>query len=324
MKKYFILQLLFIFCLSAKAQISYNYDASGNRIKRTSGVVTCPTLSWVNASVCNSGGTTKYHAEVSGLTAGQTAEFSMDGGAWTPANIGSNGIDYYKPGTSSTPVSFQARPQGTSCTPISGALSGPGSTCGTPICGTLNWINAAVCTTAGVTKFHAEVSGLVTGQVAEFSMDGGAWTTANYGTNGIDYYKSGAGSTPVSFEARIKSTSCSSIYGSLAGPGGTCSGARMAVTEMGVAESKENFKLKAYPNPVEHILSVEFAASNDQQVELNLLNVSGKKLLTKSIKAIKGANKIQLDLGAYPSGVYFVTLYLNQKRENIRVVKSGE
>jgi Leucine-rich repeat (LRR) protein len=73
---------------------------------------------------------------------------------------------------------------------------------------------------------------------------------------------------------------------------------------------KINFSV--YPNPATTMVAIAFNATGNSTIQLT--DVSGKILHTKTVTAIKGKNLMQLDVSKYGAGVYFVTIS-NEKNE---------
>jgi Bacterial Ig domain/Secretion system C-terminal sorting domain len=63
------------------------------------------------------------------------------------------------------------------------------------------------------------------------------------------------------------------------------------------------------PNPFMDKVDVNISLYKNSQVQISLLDVSGKKVYQKEVRAVKGANKITLtDLGQLPKGTYILKL----------------
>lgn len=80
----------------------------------------------------------------------------------------------------------------------------------------------------------------------------------------------------------------------------------------GVNEVKEKVNLNLFPNPTENTTLLEIFASNHQQVNISLVDITGKLLLNKAVE-VDGVKRIPIDLSDLTAGIYV----LNIKSENI-------
>ena len=84
----------------------------------------------------------------------------------------------------------------------------------------------------------------------------------------------------------------------------------------------KNLEMNIYPNPVTHAVNVEFTLKTNSQVNLQLYDELGK--LVKRVKKDNytiGNNKIQLEIGNLKSGIYFVSLNVDDKVFTRQIVK---
>ena len=84
----------------------------------------------------------------------------------------------------------------------------------------------------------------------------------------------------------------------------------------------KNLEMNIYPNPVTHAVNVEFTLKINSQVNLQLYDELGK--LVKRVKKDNytiGNNKIQLEIGNLKSGIYFVSLNVDDKVFTRQIVK---
>lgn len=83
----------------------------------------------------------------------------------------------------------------------------------------LAWTNASCTPAPGASNFHVEVTGLSSGEVAEFSLNGNTWTRANAGNAGYNVSVV-SGHSIQSFYVRRVGESASGLWGALS----TCAG----------------------------------------------------------------------------------------------------
>lgn len=80
--------------------------------------------------------------------------------------------------------------------------------------------------------------------------------------------------------------------------------------------------VKLYPNPVSETGSVEFNLANNEDVLLQIFNLNGQ--VVNEIKAndrIAGANKIDFDVNALPTGTYILRLSSKSMTETVKFIK---
>ena len=72
--------------------------------------------------------------------------------------------------------------------------------------------------------------------------------------------------------------------------------------------------LRYYPNPVNDILTIEYGLANTQML---LYDLRGKLLYSRPMNV----GKTEIDMSAYPSGVYFVRLANEKESTSFKVVR---
>jgi hypothetical protein len=78
--------------------------------------------------------------------------------------------------------------------------------------------------------------------------------------------------------------------------------------------------VQAYPNPVQDLLSVEFDSNSEEQFNLNVQDLSGRRILTQSVSSLVGTNKVELDLSGLSSGVYLLTVQSADQLSQLKIV----
>ena len=79
-------------------------------------------------------------------------------------------------------------------------------------------------------------------------------------------------------------------------------------------------ELEVYPNPSEGELNVHFSIPSDENVSLQIQDVTGKLIQAQVVKAKTGSNLVLLDTSTLTSGVYFVNIQLNNIQKTIQFV----
>lgn len=87
-------------------------------------------------------------------------------------------------------------------------------------------------------------------------------------------------------------------------------------------EEVEGGKCKLYPNPAANEVTVDYTAENAQEVSFEVVDITGKKVLTQTMPA--GANTVSISTAALNNGIYFVRMIANKQvlsTEKLVIVK---
>jgi hypothetical protein len=80
--------------------------------------------------------------------------------------------------------------------------------------------------------------------------------------------------------------------------------------------------LTVYPNPFNSDLNVRVDVSADGNVNMNLVDVTGKTLVSKNVPMTKGYNQTSLEgVSDLKTGIYFLTIEMNGQTFVQKVVK---
>ena len=88
-------------------------------------------------------------------------------------------------------------------------------------------------------------------------------------------------------------------------------------TNLTIIQADKNFKIKAYPNPNNGILSIEFEQTTFESFELYLIDEQGK--IVYSLKPVK-ESKTEINMSGFGKGVYILNI-LDTKNKNAFVNK---
>jgi len=77
-------------------------------------------------------------------------------------------------------------------------------------------------------------------------------------------------------------------------------------------QTKDKTNFSVYPNPAKTTATIAFNATGNCKIKLT--DISGRVLQTKTVTAVNNKNTVQLNVGRYAPGVYFVTVS-NEKNE---------
>ena len=166
----------------------------------------------------------------------------------------------------------------------------------------------------------------------QISTDGGAsYTTSQSWAAGTDFSNNvrGSGSVmisgPFSTDTRLRFRNDAStnngrvyvddvvIYGCLK------SGARLIDPDLVEAEEvPEEVKaalstVSIYPNPTSHELNVNFEMTRTSDVEIRVMDMTGKLVLANNLNSQEGQNKVQINTSDLTLGMYFLTMIAEDK-----------
>ncbi len=82
---------------------------------------------------------------------------------------------------------------------------------------------------------------------------------------------------------------------------------------------KEDFYLKAYPNPASEKLNIDFASTSNVDSKTVLVNSSGEIIKTFESNSVVGMNKISFDISDVPAGIYLIRTSIGEKFNTFRI-----
>jgi hypothetical protein len=88
-----------------------------------------------------------------------------------------------------------------------------------------------------------------------------------------------------------------------------------------VGEPGTSLQATVYPNPAESELTVRIEGVQNQQVKLNLMNLSGQVVMERKVEAVQSAHQERLSLEGLPSGLYLLRINAAGKSVSLKVVK---
>jgi len=65
---------------------------------------------------------------------------------------------------------------------------------------------------------------------------------------------------------------------------------------------------KLYPNPASNSATLPVSLTSNEKIDVTVINLVGKSVLSKSFNGVRGMNNIPLNLESFESGVYLVTV----------------
>ena len=88
-----------------------------------------------------------------------------------------------------------------------------------------------------------------------------------------------------------------------------------------LTSTAQGLDVKAYPNPVEHLLVVDYTTPFNESVNLLITNPQGKIILEKKWEALQGGNRQIIDVSDFPTGAYSLFLKQGSQQKVIKVIK---
>jgi hypothetical protein len=73
-------------------------------------------------------------------------------------------------------------------------------------------------------------------------------------------------------------------------------------------ENLSGSNTRIYPMPVSNLLSIDYEALQDEDLQITLVNQSGIVQYSKAFKVVKGSNTLTLDFAPVSSGAYLIKL----------------
>jgi hypothetical protein len=93
---------------------------------------------------------------------------------------------------------------------------------------------------------------------------------------------------------------------------------RAGVPQVGIAELADQNELIVYPNPASDNASVQYSLSSASRVKITVVNVLGQELAVlndKILPAGKHRFAIELNSAEFQTGIYFICIESESKRE---------
>ncbi len=95
---------------------------------------------------------------------------------------------------------------------------------------------------------------------------------------------------------------------------------QFAVNNIGIEEYLSN-NLKIFPNPTSDLINISFDALTNANGEISISNTIGDVVYKQSIEASAGGNSWKIDLGENASGVYFITIKIDDQFITKQIIK---
>lgn len=89
----------------------------------------------------------------------------------------------------------------------------------------------------------------------------------------------------------------------------------------GLGELESVNDLKLYPNPTQNELNLGFKVDNNEDILINIMDLSGKVVYTQFVKAVAGSNLVMMDTNPLAKGIYMINVKTLQGSTSMRFVK---
>jgi hypothetical protein len=93
------------------------------------------------------------------------------------------------------------------------------------------------------------------------------------------------------------------------------------LTSVSVSENIAFADLNIFPNPTSEILNIEFGQEMSDLVQIDLYDLTGKKVMSSQNNVSAGNNFLQINISDLESGIYFLNLNNAVSSVSIRVIK---
>lgn len=96
---------------------------------------------------------------------------------------------------------------------------------------------------------------------------------------------------------------------------------RVNADEVGVTELENASSFSIYPNPVNDVINVNLSFANQENISINVLDITGKVVKTIYVGEVNGDRKLTIGLDELTSGIYFVELVTPEGKQVQKFVK---
>ena len=93
-----------------------------------------------------------------------------------------------------------------------------------------------------------------------------------------------------------------------------------ASRELESLSSNNSNDVQVYPNPNNGFFNVSFDALDEENIVINLTDVTGRTLLSRNITAKVGNNEVPFELNGYASGVYMLRVVRGGQTQTTKIV----
>jgi hypothetical protein len=80
-------------------------------------------------------------------------------------------------------------------------------------------------------------------------------------------------------------------------------------------------KLKVFPNPVNSMVTLRFAANQSENGNIRLTDVAGREVMLEEINIVEGINEYSFKIGNIKSGIYFIKIEASGPEMFAKIIK---
>ncbi len=89
----------------------------------------------------------------------------------------------------------------------------------------------------------------------------------------------------------------------------------------GIYHQETNLNCLLYPNPNAGNYNIEFVGEQNEELIVQVMDATGKKVIDQKWPVTPGTNHYQIDLSSYATGIYFTQISGKQGRTTVKIVK---
>lgn len=174
---------------------------------------------------------------------------------------------------------------------------------------TSNFMNNSLINFASGT---AKVTASASFYASFFTADGNDTTTTISNVNWVNAFPTSINSTP-DFRLNASSTVA------------TGAGFNTSIFTGGFLSANEieekSIDLTVYPNPTNGMVNVAIASTENTNAVINVIDLTGKTVLSFNRTINAGSNKVEIDLSSLNNGIYFIATTANNSTTTSKVIK---
>ena len=81
-----------------------------------------------------------------------------------------------------------------------------------------------------------------------------------------------------------------------------------------------DINLTAFPVPARDVLTITFQRNGEENMVFQLMDITGKILVTREVAGIDGQNQLELNVSEYPRGIYLATISDQINRQTVKII----
>ena len=87
-----------------------------------------------------------------------------------------------------------------------------------------------------------------------------------------------------------------------------------------VDNSEKQLEFSVYPNPAREHFNIVFNQSEEKNVNIKLLDITGREIQNLEVSSTIGENRIQMDISSLPHGIYMACLISGNQKQVVKVI----